>query len=82
MVKNKVNIEGKDPDNILEQMTEKHRDKKINFLDGLKIDGENTWIHLRKSNTEPIIRVMAEAPTKAEADLLAETYLNEIRQLV
>ena len=82
MVKNKINIEGKDPDKILEEMAERHKDKKINFLDGLKIDDEKTWIHLRKSNTEPIIRVIAEAPTKAEADRLAETYLNEIRKLV
>jgi len=79
IVKHKVDIEGLDPDKILEKIAEKHKDNKINLLDGLKIDDENRWVHLRKSNTEPIIRVMAEAPTADQADRLAETYLTQIR---
>ena len=62
-------------------MAKRHKDKKIDFLDGLKIDTENTWVHLRKSNTEPIIRVMAEAPTEKKAEDLANTYLKEIQSL-
>lgn len=81
IVKKKINIEGKNPDELLDKMAKKHPDKKINFLDGLKIDTENTWVHLRKSNTEPIIRVMAEAPTEQEAEDLANTYLDEIKSL-
>jgi len=41
-------------------------------VDGLKIDFENTWVHLRSSNTEPIIRIYTEAPTQQEADKLAD----------
>jgi len=81
IVKKKINIEGLKPDELLQKMADKHKDKKIDFLDGLKIDTENTWVHLRKSNTEPIIRVMAEAPTEKEAEELAITYLNEIKSL-
>ncbi len=78
IVKEKINIEGKDPDQLLKIMAERHADKQINFLDGLKIDTGTTWVHLRKSNTEPIIRVMAEAPTEQEAHTLASRYFNEI----
>lgn len=81
IVKKKINIEGLDPDAVLQKMAEKHSDKSINFLDGLKIDTQNTWVHMRKSNTEPIIRVMAEAPTNAEAEKLAGDYLKEIEGL-
>ena len=81
IVKKKINIEGLNPDDLLQQMSERHKDKKIDFLDGLKIDTENTWVHLRKSNTEPIIRVMAEAPTEKEAEDLANQYLKEIQSL-
>ncbi|MCK5032200.1 MAG: phosphoglucosamine mutase [Calditrichia bacterium] len=81
IVKKKISIEGLNPDELLQKMGEKHKNKKIDFLDGLKIDTENTWVHLRKSNTEPIIRVMAEAPTEKEAEKLANTYLKEIQSL-
>ena len=81
IAKQKINIEGRDPDRLLEQMAARHADKQINFLDGLKIDTDTTWVHLRKSNTEPIIRVMAEAPTEKEARELSQTYLNEISSL-
>jgi phosphomannomutase len=81
IVKEKINIEGKDPDKLLQQMADRHTDKDINFLDGLKIDQDDTWVHLRKSNTEPIIRVMAEAPTKEDATKLARQYFDEIASL-
>jgi phosphomannomutase len=81
IVKEKITIEGKDPDKILELMAERHTDKEINFLDGLKIDAANTWVHLRKSNTEPIIRVMAEAPTEMEANKLVRQYFDELASL-
>jgi phosphomannomutase len=81
IVKEKINIEGRDPDNLLKMMAERHADKDIDFLDGLKIDQANTWVHLRKSNTEPIIRVMAEAPTKEAAIQLARKYFAEISSM-
>jgi phosphomannomutase len=81
MVKQKINIEGLDPDTILQKLVERHSDKQINLLDGIKIDNQLTWVHLRKSNTEPIIRVMAEAPSLKEAERLASQYMNEIKSI-
>jgi phosphomannomutase len=48
------------------------KDEKITTIDGVKIDFEEGWVHLRKSNTEPIVRVYSEAATKAEAEALAK----------
>ncbi len=77
MVKNKVNIEGIDPDLILMKLAEKYKDEEINLLDGVKIDFEQSWVHLRKSNTEPILRIISEAPTEKEAQDLAERFGKE-----
>jgi phosphomannomutase len=81
IVKKKIAIAGLNPDQVLKTIAERYKNKQINLLDGVKVDTATTWVHLRKSNTEPIIRVMAEAPTKKEAEQLADTYLNEIQQL-
>lgn len=81
MVKRKINIEGLDPDTILQKLVDRHSDKQINLLDGIKIDNQLTWVHLRKSNTEPIIRVMAEGPTLKEAKNLVLQYINEIKSI-
>lgn len=81
IVKQKINIEGMDPDKLLKQMADSHSNAGINFLDGLKIDIGRTWVHLRKSNTEPIIRVIAEAPDEKEAMQLANSFMNEIKGL-
>lgn len=80
MVKKKVSIEGLDPDQILQRLAEKYKDQQINTLDGLKIDFEDSWVHLRKSNTEPIVRVIAEAPTLEEAEALADKFMKEITE--
>ena len=60
-------------DVILEEIKKKFADEKINTVDGVRIDFESKkqWVHLRKSNTEPIIRVYAEAQTEEQADALA-----------
>jgi phosphomannomutase len=78
IVKDKVSIEGMDPDQVIQSLIETHQDKHLNLLDGVKIDTDTTWVHLRKSNTEPIIRVMAEAPTEEEAQELVRQYKAEI----
>ncbi|WP_456441665.1 phosphoglucosamine mutase [Caldithrix abyssi] len=80
MVKKKVSIEGLNPDEIIERLIEKYKDQEINTLDGLKIDFDDCWVHLRKSNTEPIMRVIAEAPTLKEAEELADRFMKEITQ--
>jgi phosphomannomutase len=51
--------------------------KKPLTIDGVKIDFENSWVHLRKSNTEPIIRVYTEAPSQQEADELGNRFVDE-----
>jgi phosphomannomutase len=73
IAKNKVELTPDiDVDAILLKMKEKYANEKITVIDGVKIDFKNSWVHLRKSNTEPIIRIYAEAATMAEADSLAE----------
>lgn len=81
MVKDKINIEGKNPDIIIEKLIDQFADKKVDLLDGLKIDEENYWIHLRKSNTEPIIRIIAEAKTAKEAQSIVREYTTIIHKL-
>ena len=79
MVKKRIEIGQEDPDAILQKMKSRHEKDHINTEDGLKILFENRWVHLRKSNTEPIIRVYAEAPTEEQAERLADDILNEIK---
>jgi len=67
-----------DTDLILSRLTEKYKNENISTIDGLKIDFPNCWVHLRKSNTEPIIRIYTEATTQKEADELAERFIREI----
>ena len=50
-------------------------------IDGVKIDFEDSWVHLRKSNTEPIIRIYTEAPTADAADSLADRFIDELGAL-
>lgn len=56
--------------------------KKISIIDGVKIDFEKEWVHLRKSNTEPIIRVYTEAMSKEKAAALAQRFVSEINSLL
>jgi phosphomannomutase len=79
--KKKVNIAGSNPDKIIGRLKSKYKNEKINTDDGLRIDFTNHWLHLRKSNTEPIIRIITEAKTAKEADQEAEKYLKEIQAL-
>ncbi|MBN8642086.1 MAG: phosphoglucosamine mutase [Flavobacteriales bacterium] len=80
MSKNKIELTPQiDVDAILEAMTEKYKNENISTIDGVKIDFPTEWVHLRKSNTEPIIRIYTEAPTQAEADALALRIIDEIK---
>ncbi|QOI97018.1 MAG: phosphoglucosamine mutase [Flammeovirgaceae bacterium] len=83
--KNKIELTaGIDVDAILEAIRRKYNHEKINTADGVKIDFENTreWIHLRKSNTEPIIRIYAESQNSTKADTLAQRIISDIRALI
>ena len=53
-------------------------DQKVNDIDGVKIDFPDKWVHLRKSNTEPIIRIYSEAPTIEEADQLGKKLMQVV----
>jgi phosphomannomutase len=66
-------------DAILEAMAGKYIDEDISVIDGVKIDFADEWVHLRKSNTEPIIRIYTEAGTQEKADALAIRIINEIK---
>ncbi len=81
MVKKKIEIGATDPDRILLEIQKRHKDEDLNTEDGVKILGSDRWVHLRKSNTEPIIRIYAEAPTAAEAEKLADKMMQEIQSL-
>jgi len=60
-------------------MENRYQNEQLTTIDGVKIDFSNSWVHLRKSNTEPIIRVYTEAPTQHEADVLADKIISEIK---
>ena len=78
MSKNKIQLDASTTvDMILEKLADKFKNEKVTTIDGVKIDFEEGWVHLRKSNTEPIIRVYSEGKTEAEAERLAQIMLEE-----
>lgn len=80
--KNKIELSPKiDVDNILKQMAENYNDQEVSTIDGVKINFAHEWVHLRKSNTEPIIRIYAESKTAADAENLAKKIMDEIKIL-
>ncbi len=80
MSKNKIELTPQiDVDAILEAMTARYKNEDIATIDGVKIDFANEWVHLRKSNTEPIIRIYTEAPSQKQADDLALRIIEEIK---
>ncbi len=82
MSKNKIQLNDSiDVDAILSHMEEKYSNESVINIDGVKVDFENEWVHLRKSNTEPIIRVYTESSTMKKADALAQKIINEIQEL-
>ena len=79
MSKNKIQLTPElDVDEILEAMSEKYKSEDVNTIDGVKIDFPNEWVHLRKSNTEPIIRIYTESTSQENADELAQKIMKEI----
>ena len=81
--KNKIQLTPEiNVDNILSTLEEKYQDEQITTIDGLKIDFEDGWVHLRKSNTEPIIRIYAESEGEKKANSFAERMITEIKELI
>ena len=83
MSKNKVALTPElDVDGLMSQIAQTYQaSERVNTVDGVKIDFEDSWVHLRKSNTEPIIRIYTEASSQENADDLALRFVNELKQL-
>ena len=80
MAKEKIELSVSiNPDQILKKLGEKYANEQCTTIDGLKIDFEESWVHMRKSNTEPIIRIYTEAKTEALAQDLAQKFIEEIK---
>lgn len=81
--KNKIElIANTDVDSLIEGVAKKYEKQKLNRIDGLKIEFEKEWVHLRKSNTEPIIRIYAESDSQATADYLANKIITDIKEII
>ena len=80
--KNKIQLTPAiDVDKVLREVKERYANENVNDIDGVKIDFPENWVHLRKSNTEPIIRVSTEAKSMDEADALAKRFIAEIEAI-
>ena len=81
--KNKIELAPEiDVDGILLKVKDFYADEKVTDIDGVKIDFEESWVHLRKSNTEPIIRIYAEAKSSADADKLAQQMIDQMKSFL
>ncbi|MFI3323658.1 MAG: phosphoglucosamine mutase [Rikenellaceae bacterium] len=80
--KNKIELTPEiDVDALLVEIKSRYSDEQVTDIDGVKIDFAETWVHLRKSNTEPIVRIYTEAGSQAEADELAEKFITEMKDI-
>lgn len=82
IAKKKIDLKSVSPDEVIEILLKKYSKNKINTEDGLRIDFEDHWVHFRKSNTEPIIRIITESKTEKYSEELSEKYFNEIKSLM
>lgn len=83
MSKNKIQLTPQtNVDAMLDMIAQRFKDEKVTTIDGVKIDFEEGWVHLRKSNTEPIIRVYSEGKSEAEAERLAAMMLKVASEMV
>ncbi|MCP4521193.1 MAG: phosphoglucosamine mutase [Cytophagales bacterium] len=81
--KNKVDLTPDiDIDKVLVSIQEKYKNEKINTIDGVKIEFDKEWIHLRKSNTEPIIRIYSESKSQSTAEHLANKIIQDIKEII
>ena len=80
--KNKIQLTPAiDVDKVLREVKGRYSNENVNDIDGVKIDFPENWVHLRKSNTEPIIRIYTEARSTEEADALAQRFIAELREI-
>ena len=82
MSKKKIDLsQGFDVDGLLESMKKIYKNEPTSSVDGLKINFSDSWVHFRKSNTEPIIRIYTEAASKEQADALADRFISELKSI-
>ncbi|WP_027137014.1 phosphoglucosamine mutase [Gaetbulibacter saemankumensis] len=83
MSKNKIELTPEiNVDAILEKIADIYKEEEVNTIDGVKIDFESEWVHLRKSNTEPIIRIYTESTSQNKADDLAKRIIQKIQSII
>lgn len=81
--KNKIELTPEiDTDEVLAQMEKRYAKQPVNTIDGVKIEFDKEWVHLRKSNTEPIIRIYAESDSNSTADHLAQKIIADIKEII
>ena len=81
--KNKIELTADiDVDGVLEAMKKKYSKNPINAIDGVKIEFDKEWVHLRKSNTEPIIRIYSESASEEKAEALAKQIIVDIKSII
>ena len=81
--KNKIELTSEtNVDQILEEIKTKYKKQPMNTIDGIRIEFDSEWVHLRKSNTEPIIRIYSESDTRSTADHLANKIINDIKEII
>jgi phosphomannomutase len=81
--KNKIELTPQiDVDNVLVKVKEKYKKQPVNTVDGVKIEFDKEWVHLRKSNTEPIIRIYSESQTQSTAENLAKKIISDIKEII
>jgi len=82
ITKKKIDLGKSNPDKIVDLIKENYSNQKVNTDDGLRIDFDDHWVHFRKSNTEPIIRIITESKNQKQSEELSQKYFNEIKSLV
>ena len=81
--KNKIELTPDiDVDGILEAIQERYKNQPINTIDGVKVEFDKEWVHLRKSNTEPIIRIYSESDSESKAEHLAQKMISDIKEII
>jgi phosphomannomutase len=81
--KNKIELTPQiDVDKVLESIHAKYKNQPVNTIDGVKIEFDKEWVHLRKSNTEPIIRIYSESQSLSTADTLAKKIIEDIKEII
>lgn len=81
--KNKIELTPQiNVDNVLSQVKDKYSKQPVNTVDGVKIEFDKEWVHLRKSNTEPIIRIYSESQSQSTAEFLANKIISDIKEII